>query len=70
MSFNQKIGAYVMLQQTWSKQPKYSLSTEKEIKENFGSFSISAAVRPSSCCQNNRKWANPYDRQPHMYGIN
>jgi len=37
--------SYKQLKQTWVKQQKYTLET---IKENFGSFSISAAVRPSN----------------------
>lgn len=48
MSYNSDNNTgYTSLTHTWIKQPKYSLSTN--YKENFGSFSISAAVRPSSC---------------------
>lgn len=63
---------YANLNQAWIKQPRYNLSTdETSQKENFGAFSISAAVRPSSCRSCNRGWDNPWYRggQPDVYGV-
>jgi hypothetical protein len=56
---------YTKVSQTWVNQKKYTLSTNKENKEKFGSFSISAAVRPPY----SRKWANPWERQQPYYGV-
>lgn len=60
---------YGKLKQIWVKQHKYTLATEKNTTENFGAFSISAAVRPSNCANCNKQWANPWDRQPMVYGV-
>lgn len=55
---------YNTLKTTWSKQQPYNLSTKNQVsKENFGAFSISAAVR-GSC---NRFYPNPWYRgQPYI----
>jgi hypothetical protein len=50
---------YRTLKTTWVKQNKYNLASSVDVKENFGAFSIRAAVRgPHS-----NKWANPWTRQ-------
>lgn len=72
---------YTILRNTWSKQPIYSLNQynpeNEQIKENFGSFSISAAVRPSNCngncncncnCNGNCNCKHSYNR--HLSGVN
>jgi hypothetical protein len=62
---------YATMDTTWVKQERYTLAIcKKKTKENFGAFSISAAVRSSNCSSCNRKWANPWDRQPRIYGVN
>lgn len=57
---------YGTLNTIWVKQPKYRLSTDHKTKENFGAFSISAAVRPPYAYQ----WANPWTRQETYHGVN
>jgi hypothetical protein len=51
---------YRTLKTTWVKQKPYNLaSSVEDVKENFGAFSISAAVRGSYC----NKCSNPWVRQ-------
>jgi hypothetical protein len=57
---------YNTLKTTWVKQDKYRLATGAKVKERFGAFSISAAVRPPY----SHKWANPWTRQETYYGVN
>lgn len=58
---------YANLNQTWVPQSKYNLDTSvkpTEVTENFGAFSISAAVRPSNCssCSSKNEYMNPWYR--------
>ena len=58
MSYTNKVynnSAYVTLKTTWViKRDKYSLSNDNtdKSKENYGAFSISAAVRNNNSCEN------------------
>lgn len=52
---------YSFLKDIWGKHKPYDLNsyTNKKIQENFGSFSIRAAIRPPY----SHRWANPWERQ-------
>ena len=50
--------SYTRLKKTWAKQKRYTLATDLQVvytinKEDFGAFSISAAIRgPYNRCNN------------------
>lgn len=68
---NHNPSGYSKLEYTWIPQTKYNLATDKGIRENFGAFSISAAVRPSTCYSCNKQYANPWYRgEQIMNGVN
>ena len=58
---------YSFLKDTWRQQKKYTLQPliNKKIKENFGSFSLRAAVRPPY----STRWGNQYEKSDTYFGV-
>ena len=58
---------YSFLKDTWKQQKKYNIqpSINKKIKENFGSFSLRAAVRPPY----SNRWGDQYKQSDTYFGV-
>jgi hypothetical protein len=64
------MSSYCTLKSTWVKQSRYGLSKSYK-KENFGAFSIRAAVRPPysrDMLQNEKRRRENYINRDHFIG--